>query len=410
MDYHVFKKTVKGRSGRPAHRWYYYWIGPDGTQIQRVCRGCKNRSDAENYIRTLPPPAGSAPAGLTIPQKTEILIRDIAKNMYIPGSPHVGRRKQLGKSTDHETMTESRRYIKRIMELWGDLKLEALGVDVVMPCLFGLDYSGRWKNRFLEILGEIYTEAPWYDCRVSKPAFQRFAINSRKADIFTTAELDRLFKPENFTSYQFYLFFLLCLSGGMRIGEVRAVRAKQIIFDRKVLIIDGFCRNDGIRTVYNKKGSPENPKFRLVYLPELTLGKMRDWITENKIGPEDYCFTTGGGKPIGREWAEIVFYRALQTAGFIPLLPKREKAIRGEGQQKQTRARLKPPDGRKLVPHSLRYTYVSRMRRELTAAELQPMTGHTSIEMVDYYNRRVLDLALAALPDSALAAADTLFK
>jgi hypothetical protein len=30
--------------------------------------------------------------------------------------------------------------------------------------------------------------------------------------------------------------------------------------------------------------------------------------------------------------------------------------------------------------------------------------------MVDYYNRRVLDLALAALPDSALAAADTLFQ
>jgi hypothetical protein len=30
--------------------------------------------------------------------------------------------------------------------------------------------------------------------------------------------------------------------------------------------------------------------------------------------------------------------------------------------------------------------------------------------MIDYYNRRVLDLALAALPNSAPAAADTLFK
>jgi hypothetical protein len=65
----------------------------------------------------------------------------------------------------------------------------------------------------------VYTETPWYDCRVQKLAFQRFAANSKKADIFTTAELDRLFKPENFISY---LFFLLCLSGGMRIGEVRA--------------------------------------------------------------------------------------------------------------------------------------------------------------------------------------------
>jgi integrase len=347
---------------------------------------------------------------LVAPQKTEILLRDIAENMYIPASPHVSRRKQLGKSTDHETMSESRRYIKRIMGLWGDMKLESLSVDVVMPYLFGVNRSGKWKNRFLEILGEIYTEAPWRDCRVSKPAFQRFAANSRKADIFTTAELDRLFKPENFTSHQFYLFFLLCLSGGMRLGEVRAVRAKQIIFDRKVLIIDGFCRRDGTRTIYNKKGSPDNPKFRLVYLPELTLGKMRDWIAENEICPEDYCFTTGGGKPIGREWAEIAFYRALQAAGFIPTPEKRERAARGEGRQKQTKVKLKPSDGRKLVPHSLRYTYVSRMRRELTAAELQPMTGHASIEMVDYYNRKVLDSALAALPDSALAAVDTLFK
>jgi hypothetical protein len=97
---------------------------------------------------------------------------------------------------------------------------------------------------------------------------------------------------------------------------------------------------------------------------------MQDWIAENNIGPEDYCFSTSGGKPIGREWAETVFYRALQAAGFIPLPEKREKAARGEGRQKQVKARLKPPDGRKLVPHSLRYTYVSRMRRELTAAEL----------------------------------------
>jgi hypothetical protein len=39
-----------------------------------------------------------------------------------------------------------------------------------------------------------------------------------------------------------------------------AVRTKQIITDKKVLIIGGYC-----------KGSPDNPKFRLVYLPGLTI-------------------------------------------------------------------------------------------------------------------------------------------
>jgi hypothetical protein len=50
------------------------------------------------------------------------------------------------------------------------------------------------------------------------------------------------------------------------------------------------------------------------------------------------------------------------------------------------------------------------MRRELTAAELLPMTGHTSVEMVDYYNRKVLDMVLAALPKTGAMAADTLFQ
>jgi hypothetical protein len=83
-----------------------------------------------------------------VPEKSAALIRDIAKDMYIPGSAHVGRRKQLGKSIDSETLAESRRYIKRSAELWGDLKLEALDVDVVMPYLFGLTGPGNGKTAF----------------------------------------------------------------------------------------------------------------------------------------------------------------------------------------------------------------------------------------------------------------------
>jgi hypothetical protein len=42
------------------------------------------------------------------------------------------------------------------------------------------------------------------------------------------------------------------------------------------------------------------------------------------------------------------------------------------------------------------------MRRELSAKDLQPMTGHVSEEQVDYYNRQ--DLGIQSLPkaDTAL--------
>jgi integrase len=303
--------------------------------------------------------------------------------MYIPGSPHIKRRDQLGKSIDLETMSECRGYINTIIQQWGKITLRDLDVDTVMPYLFNLNKSGSWKNRFLEVLGEIYTESAWHNCRTPKPDFQRFAKNSKKADIFTTEEPERLFQPENFPDETFYIFYLLCLSGGLRLGELRAVRVKQIIFDRKVLIIDGFCKKDGKRTIYNKKGTPDHPRLRSVYLPDFTLEKLTDLVAERSLQPEDYCFTLNG-KPIRQELAEDVFYRALQKAGFIPLPAKKEKAVRGKGRQKQNREKLKPHDGRKLVPHSLRYTYVSRMRRELSATELQPMSGHASIEMVNF--------------------------
>jgi hypothetical protein len=38
------------------------------------------------------------------------------------------------------------------------------------------------------------------------------------------------------------------------------------------------------------------------------------------------------------------------------------------------------------------------------------MTGYTSIEMVNYYNRKVLNLALASPSKTGAAVADNLFK
>jgi integrase len=295
--YHVFRKPKTLKNGRSVHRWYYYWQGADGRKVQRACSGCTTRAEAEDYIRRLEPPpdAVSGPGGPRTP------IRDITRDMYLPGSAHLGRRGQLGKSAAMETMLESRRYISRITELWGNVPLADLQVETVMTYLFGVERSGSWKNRFLDILGEVYKEAPWYQCKVAKPVFQRFATHSRKADILTTEEIHQLFQPQNFPDYQLYLFFLLCLSGGMRLGEVRAVRAKQLVIDAKVLIIDGFCKADGQRTVYNKTGSPDEPKFRLVYLPDFTVARMDEWIHCQGLEPEAYCFSTDG-KPIRKEY------------------------------------------------------------------------------------------------------------
>jgi integrase len=387
IGYHVFRKPKKNKAGKKFYRWYYYFYDQTGKKIQKACSKCKNRSDAESYIRTLPPIVAPGAA------KAEPMIKTIAENMYIPGSAHVDRRRQLGKSTTLETLLESRAYIAPIVAKLGDIPLSAIEADDVVDYLFTVPRSGLWKNRFLQVLKEVYREAPRYGSKVRRPDFPGFARNSKKADIFTGAELNRLFVPENFPDTLFFLFFLLSLSAGLRLGEARAVRLKQIIFDRKALIIDGFCKKSGERTGYNKMGSPEHPKLRVALLPDFTLAKINEFLKDKALGPDDFIFTYND-RPVRQELAENVFVKALINAGLAHNVSEMKKAGIWQGGKVVKKGDI-IPDRRKLVPHSLRYTYVTRMLRDLSAKQLQPMTGHATVEMVDYYNRRVLDDTLA---------------
>ena len=63
MDYHVFKKP-KIKNGKKVYKWYYYYT-QNGKQIQKACKNCNNRSDAESYIRSLPPLQNKS-AGITV--------------------------------------------------------------------------------------------------------------------------------------------------------------------------------------------------------------------------------------------------------------------------------------------------------------------------------------------------------
>jgi hypothetical protein len=80
------------------------------------------------------------------------------------------------------------------------------------------------------------------------------------------------------------------------------------------LIVDGFCKKDGTRTKYNKKGTPENPKFRAVWLPAFTLNLLEGFLGNSALGPDDFIFTKED-KPIRQELAENVFINALIKAG-----------------------------------------------------------------------------------------------
>jgi integrase len=155
------------------------------------------------------------------------------------------------------------------------------------------------------------------------------------------------------------------------------------MLERKALVVDGFCKQNGTRTNYNKTGSADKPRFRVVLLPEFAILKLSDYITRSGLVSDDYCFTRNN-LPIRSEYAEDVFVRAVKKAGITT-------------------------ENRKLVVHSLRYTYVTRMRRELPAEIVQKAVGHTDVAMTDYYtNNKLLDDSIAGLAGLDKAA-DNLF-
>ena len=64
---------------------------------------------------------------------------------------------------------------------------------------------------------------------------------------------------------------------------------------------------------------------------------------------------------------------------------------------------------RKLTPHSLRYAYITRMRRDVAGEMVQKMVGHTSIAMTDYYTRSAIPELCKAI-EPARNAVNTLFE
>jgi integrase len=162
-------------------------------------------------------------------------------------------------------------------------------------------------------------------------------------------------------------------------GEARALRPQQILFDRKALIVDGFVKGDGTRTNYNKKGTEEQPKLRIVPLLDITLNLLKEHIEERRVAQDDFIFKGQKlpDKPITAFYVHDNLKRIMAKAGITV-------------------------NGRRLIVHSFRFTYVTFMRRELPAETVMKLVGHTTIGMTEYYNKRVIDESL-----SGLAGADT---
>jgi integrase len=180
------------------------------------------------------------------------------------------------------------------------------------------------------------------------------------------------FNPDIYGDPDLYLFYLCCLTAGLRPGEGRGLRPRQILFDKEALIVDGFIGKNGARTAHNKKGAEECWKHRIVPLSDLTLRLLKEHIERNRLRDDDFCFTAKKDPPRPViEW----YLRNHMT-----------RIIKKAGIQQQER---------KLVLDSFRFTYAAHLWRELPARAVIQLVGRNIFGMMEQYNKRGIDGSLA---------------
>ena len=365
MDFCIFERQVC-RQGHTETKWFYTFKDLDsGKKRTRLCKDCYSMEDAWRYVHNL--------RHLSIDQ---YLIRNIASDMFLPESEHMNRMRSFGKNLDERSISLYRFFIKRIITDFGNKQIQNIKVsDIEKVLLNDRNHSGSWKNQYLETFCAIYDNTQWVCTKpVNRPVFTKFARNSKKADLLSTEELNLIISRRFWEREQDYILFLLIASCGLRIGEARGLRRNQFLFNKKILVVDGFCKRNGERTNYNKKGSDENRKIRIVPIPDMTIKIVQNYIKTWLIGENNFLFMMNG-HPVRQEYLRSAFNRVLKRAGI------------------QTK-------GRKIVPHSLRFTFVTRMRRNLDIETVQKIAGHASAGMTEYYTRFGIDEIFESMKQS----------
>lgn len=258
------------------------------------------------------------------------------------------RLEMLGRKLEDKTIRTKRVMLRLIIEQFGELELRELTEPKIYDYLGGLERSGSWKNNFLTVIKDVFEEVPFCGVDyIATPHFPKFRRHTVKKDIFNTAELNTLFAEKLWEQFcksmyrkcpqynegylDIYLLFMCTVLCGLRMVEAIALRKSQFLFDQGMLVVDGFYKYESrVRTNFNKCGSAENQKFRVVPMPDELVLVMKKYIESQNLADGDYVFTRYG-EPLRKHLLQKWFARAIELAGI-------------------------EIGGRKLTPHSLRFT------------------------------------------------------
>lgn len=369
MTKHLFQRTIT-KNGKKIKAWYYWFYDENGKQVRKSCgqngKPCLLKRDAEAFIANL--------KDEEIVKKTpDVLFKDYCSGFYNDDSRFLRKQAARGNKYQANTLYQKRLYLNKFLFAFGDISVNKITVGDIENWLIDLKCSNSVKNNILAVIDEIESEL-YADHLINYELhIKKFKRNTKNKGILTISEINRLF-PAEYDSlinvwrvrstereqdiYSFATAIYTILSTGMRSSEVRALQWNQFVRSDAILINAMIDSNDE-RVNRLKKWTDDNKKWRVTVLPDRTV-KMIDVLRLDK-SDDDYVFMYAD-EPL-TTWFLLDHFKSVLRKNKIDC------------------------DARNITIHSLRFTYNSLMKGEISGDDLRLMIGHTSEQMTEYYDK-----------------------
>ena len=367
MKKHLYQRTIT-KNGKKIKAWYYWFYDENGKQVRKSCgqngKPCILKREAEAFITSLDE---------VEVKKSNLTFADYCNGFYDDNSRFLKKQAARGYKYQTNSLYQKRLYLTKFLSIFGNVLVTEIKAGMIENWLIDMECSNSVKNNILAVIDEIESELYSDGLIEYEIHVKHFKRNTVEKGILSISEITKLF-PSDYDSliniwrvrvtereqdiYSFATAIYTILSTGMRSSEIRALQWNQFVRPDAILINAMIDSNDE-RVNRLKKWNDTNKKWRVTILPDKTV-KMIELLRLDK-SDNDYVF--------------VYMDKPLTTCFLLDHF----KCV------------LKNNDidceARNITIHSLRFTYNSLMRNEISGDDLRLMVGHTTEQMTEYYDK-----------------------
>lgn len=368
MTYHLYQRTIT-RNGKKIKAWYYWFYDKTGKQVRKSCgqngKPCLIKREAESFIENLKQEEETK-------KNHTLTFNEYCKDFYAPDSRYNRKKLARGYVYQENTLYQKKMYLDKFLFAFGDREVNSITSGDVENWLIDLPLCNSVKNNILTVIRDIQKELISDHLIEHKIDVEHFKRNTTDKGILSLTEIDTLF-PEEYGKlidtwrlrsrdkegeiYSFATMIYTLLSTGMRSSEIRALQWNQFV-RKDAILINAMYDSSNQRVNHLKSGTDTKKRWRVTVLPDRTV-KMLEIL---KLTSENEFVFVHKGQPLKLDYLLHHFQNVLKKHNI-------------------------DYQGRNITIHSLRFTYNSLMRREISGDDLRLMLGHLTEGMTDYYDK-----------------------